>query len=98
MMNENIDEYLNLLMEERGLGDNIPKDVRGRMKEDLSLRLNNFILAKALEVMPEEKIKELGAQADKSPEELMELFKNSIPNFQEFSVGVLLEFRQKYLR
>jgi len=97
-MNENIDEYLNLLMEERGLSDNIPKDVRARMKEDLSLRLNNFILAKALEVMPEEKIKELGAQADKSPEELMELFKNSIPNFQEFSVGVLLEFRQKYLR
>ncbi len=96
-MNKEINDYLELLMEERGLSQKLPAEMRDQMKSDLEERLNNFFIAKSLEALTEDKLDEISKMSESSPEEISNFFKNNISNYPQFTANLLVEFRQKYL-
>ncbi len=95
---EFINAYAEGLITEMGIDNNIPKEIREEMKIDLLDRLNNFIISKVVDALPEEKIKELNNIIGRKTEgEVWGYIKKNIKNFDTFSLEILNEFRNLYL-
>lgn len=93
-----LNEYVESLMAERGISDDVPQEVRERMKKDVLERLNNFFISRVIESVPAEKIDEIDKiiQAGDS-EKTWQYIHSNVPNFDKLSFDVLADFRSKYL-
>lgn len=95
---QDLDFYINNLIDQKGYPDLTP-EVREELKNDIRVRLNDFIMARVIAAFSDEDVdtfEELLKQ-NKSQAELQQFAAEHIPNFTDFLTNVLLEFQSVYL-
>lgn len=94
----NIEGYLDGLIDQKNYPDLTP-EIREELKNDLRMRLNDFIMARIVAQFSDEDLtafEEL-LKAQKPQEELQQFAVDHIPDFTTFLTDVLIEFQGVYL-
>ncbi|MBR5356018.1 MAG: hypothetical protein IK121_03755 [Lachnospiraceae bacterium] len=96
---QSVDEFIETLLEEKGITD-VPPDIKEELKEDMKTRLLDQINKAAVMQLSEEKAEELAAMVDDpdfTNEKMTEFMKNSGVNLVEVTLETMLQFRNFYL-
>ncbi len=96
---QNIDEFLESLLNDKGITD-IEPDIREGLKADMKTRLLDQINQAAIMELSEEKAKELAELVDDpnfTNEKMTEFMQNSGVNLTEVTLDTMLKFRSFYL-
>lgn len=98
VIKDSIDTYVASLLKEQGVGEDVPEDIKKRMKTDIEERLNNFLIGRVMESLGKEQLEEMDELIKENDQQkVWDYIKKAVPNFEEFSVGVLIDFRKHYL-
>lgn len=98
-MEENIESYLEALLEKAGL-THLPEDFRARYLLKLRGLLEERIGGLALQYLPKEKQKDLDAilaSDTPDPNKMQELLMSEIPDYEQKLQKLLVEFAQQFL-
>lgn len=97
-MNEDINSYLEALLEHKGMVD-LPKSILSKAKEDLLTRLEQWMLISFIRALPDSEAVNIEKFAETSPnvDQIMEYFKSKIPNWQDVYQESLASFEEAYL-
>ncbi len=96
---QNIDEFLESLLNDKGITD-IEPDIREELKADMKTRLLDQINQATIMELSEEKAKELAELVDDpnfTNEKMTEFIQNSGVNLTEVTLDTMLKFRSFYL-
>ena len=95
---ESFETYVNKLIDERGFPD-LTTEVREQLKQDLLIRLDDFIAARVIAAFSNEDVIEFEKMLkdSKSMEEIQQFTVDHIENYKDFLATTLLEFRAVYL-
>ncbi len=95
---QNLDKYIEDLIDQKNYPD-ITQEVRDELKKDITLRLNDFIMARVIAAFSDDDVLEFEKllKANAPQEELQQFTATHIPEFETFLTSVLLEFRDVYL-
>lgn len=79
--------------------DQLTPEVRDELRQDLLIRLDDFIMAKVIAALSDEDLAtfENMMKEGKSREELQQFATQRIPEFTDFATDAFLEFRTIYL-
>jgi hypothetical protein len=93
-----LEEYLDKLIAEKDF-PKLDASVKEQIKFDLRDRLNDFLNAKFIALLSDEKVEELNSLLAKNPqtEEVNQFFHANIPNLPIVISSELLNFRKSYL-
>lgn len=95
------DNYLDSLIEEKFIkkGHALEPEVREELKKDLSMQLDEFIMARVIAALSDEDVVafENILKEGKPQEELQKFAVDHIPDFTDFLTNTLLEFQKVYL-
>jgi|SRR5882672_3804274 len=95
------DTFLDGLIEEKFIkqGHNIEPEIRWELKKDISIQLNDFIMARVIAALSDEDVLAFEGllKENKSQEALQTFAVDHIPDFTTFLTDVLLEFQKIYL-
>ena len=93
-----METFINTLLDKRGYKDAAP-EVREELYKDVTLRINEFILAKVIAALSAEDLTEFEKMLDdKKPiVEYQKFAEQHIPDYQTFLTAALLEFQDIYL-
>jgi hypothetical protein len=94
-----IDVFLDDLLAAKQYGE-LPEDVYTDMKRELAMRLNESIVARALERLPEREVDEFArlAEAGASDEAVAAFLREKIPDQIGFLAEVFSQFRRTFLK
>jgi nicotinate-nucleotide pyrophosphorylase len=96
--NQFMGDFIDRLMEAKGLADESDPEMTAKIKADLEEMLNRKIDAVILENMPEDKLEEFEKIIDEDDAEKLKNFvSQNIPNLDEVITTGLWEFRNAYL-
>jgi nicotinate-nucleotide pyrophosphorylase len=96
--NQFMGDFIDRLMEAKGLADESDPEMTAKIKADLEEMLNRKIDAVILENMPEDKLEEFEKIIDEDDAEKLKNFvSQNIPNLDEVITTCLWEFRNAYL-
>lgn len=96
--NEQIVNYVEALLAERGFSEDLPDEIKEQLRQDLYERLNNFFIAKIIEAFPKDRLEELEEKLSKEKDADVWLFiKDNLSDFDALTLDLLVEFRSKYL-
>ena len=98
-MNKDLEEFVNNLLNEKNLPDNLPADVRDQMSRDLSERVEERIKAVIVSNLPEqyhEDLISLNSKGD-NDQEVQQFIQGKIPNLDAVVAAELVRFRNTYL-
>lgn len=96
---QNIDDFLESLLNEKGITD-IEPEVKEELKSEMKARLEEQIDRAAVSALSEEKAKELATLVDDpdfTNEKMTEFMQNSGVNLTEIALETMLKFRNFYL-
>lgn len=96
--NVNIVDFVDKLIDEKQYKDITP-EIKDEMRKDLLKRIDDFIMSRIIASLIDENLATFEKMLnEKRPEEEIQKFiSESIPDFEGFLTGVLLEFRNVYL-
>lgn len=97
-MAQDYKNFIDTLIYERGISDLEP-EVLDEMRSDLNERLDNWINARILDKLPEEKLPDFEAMLDKnaSQEEIIKFVEPYTGDADSFLASILLDFRASFL-
>lgn len=90
--------FIDKILDEKGISGLEP-EVLDQMRQDLQSRLDNWLNARILEKVPEDKLKDFEELLDKGvkQDELLKFVEPYIGNQEVFLASVLSDFRTAYL-
>lgn len=93
-----LSDYADKLLEEKNY-QTITDEVRQELKNELVTQLNDTLIAKVIEKLSDQDIKELNNLLDLKPSDtqLQQFIKSKIQDPESFITNVLLTFRKTYL-
>lgn len=96
--NQDLKDYVNRLIEEKGFLDLTP-EVRAEVENDLLTQLDDFIVARTIAALSDEDVLSFEnlLKDQKSDQEIQQFVADKIPDYPNFLAQVLLEFRDVYL-
>ena len=101
MNNENIDltMFVNRLIEEKKLPENLEKEVVDQIKADLLSQVEDRVNAVIINNLSPEKLEEFNQKLDSniSDEEMQKFCSENIPNLAQLIASELIVFKQTYL-
>ncbi len=93
-----VDQFINQLVVDAGMNQNVEDDVLGQLKADLKERLENRINALLLSQIPENKLEEFEALIDEGDAAKTQAFcAANIPNLTELLASEFLNFKSRYI-
>ena len=98
IQNKQIKNYVDSLMAEKGFDEDLPEEIREKLKQDLYERLNNYFIAKIIELFPKDKFEILEKTIEEgNDEKTWQYIRENLPDFDTITVDLLLSFKNKYL-
>jgi ATP phosphoribosyltransferase len=93
----NIDDYINLIIKDKGLDSESP-EVLAQIKSDLSESIENRINAMIITNIPEDKLEDFEKALDSNDQEKIQAYiKKEIPDIDQKVALELAQFRAFYL-
>lgn len=91
-------DYVDKLIAEKNY-ETVTDEVKIELKNELLRQLNDTLMAKLIEQLSDEEVKELNNFLDIKPsdEQLQQFIKSKLDDPQRFIANVLLSFRRTYL-
>lgn len=95
----NLEMFVDRLVEEKKLPENLEKEVVDQIKSDLLERAEDRVNAVIINNLSTEKLEEFNKMLDenKSDEEVQKFCSENIPNLPELIATELISFKQTYL-
>ena len=96
---QNTDQFLETLLQEKGMGDLMP-EIKQQVMDELRAELNKQISRAAMMQLDEEKLNELdklSQGSDFKREQLIEFVQNNGVNMEAVTQDVMAKFRDFYL-
>ena len=96
---QSIDEFIESILEDKGITD-VEPDVRAKLKKEMTQRLTNQINKAAIMQLSEDKAAELATlveDPDFTDEQMTEFMQKSGVNLPEVALNTMLQFRSFYL-
>lgn len=96
--NDSVSAFVDKLIEQRGFLDITP-EAREEIKNDILVRVDDFIAARVIAALSDEDVKtfEQMLKDNKSSEEVQQFVTTHVPDFNNFLTNVLMEFKDVYL-
>jgi len=93
-----LSDYADRLLEEKNY-QTITDEVKLELKNELLRQLNDTLIARVIEQLSDQEVKELNNFLDLKPsdEQLQQFIKSKIEDPETFITNVLLKFRKTYL-
>ena len=99
-MDNIMEQYVNQIMQQAGIAD-LPEDFKKDYVEKLSVEAQRRLGIMALGEMDESGIKDfeklMAENKEPKPEQLMEFFKQRVPDFQTKVIETLKQFAQEFV-
>lgn len=95
-----MEDFINQLIQAKGLPADIDEEVRKQLVQDMAARAQDLITRRLLEAMPDAAVDEFNRMIDQSattPQMVQEFVANHVPNRDEITRRALEEFRDLYL-
>lgn len=96
--NDEVNKYVDQLIDQRGFPDLTP-EVREELRKDLLARLDEFIMAKVVSSLTDEQVASFESmlKEGKTGEEVQAFISSNVPDFTNFLTNAMLEFKNVYL-
>lgn len=96
--NLTLGDYVTKLLAEKNY-DTVTPEVKIELENDLTRQLHDYLIAKLLDTLPDQDIKELNNLLDLNPtdDQLQKFVESKLTDPQNFIANTLLSFRKTYL-
>jgi hypothetical protein len=93
-----LEQFADKLIDQKGFPSLTP-EVRGELRKDILLRLDDFIAARSIAALSDENVMifERLLQEGKAESQIQQFLADHIDNYQDFVTNVLLEFQDVYV-
>jgi hypothetical protein len=97
-MNTQYEKFIDELIDRRDFSDITPK-LREQLRKEAMERLNNFLLNRMVDVLPDKDMKEFTTliKEKKSSEDIIKFISNGVPNYEPFINEAFSDFAYIYL-
>ena len=95
-----MDQFIQQLLLERGVGDAIAPEVREQLTQELTGRATDFINKRVIDAMSDESVDKFNLMLDDpntTPEAAQQFIAANVPNQDKVVASALVEFRALYL-
>lgn len=91
--------FTETLLQERGISDNVPAEIREEMKLDILTRFSDYLNATVVRALPSDTLQEFSTLLDTKPSEgaIREYLDAHIPGLQDVIAQAVIDFRLTYL-
>jgi hypothetical protein len=95
-----MDQYVNQLLKDQGVPENLDPEVRQQLIAELNGRISDFINRRLVDSMSDEALPPFEAMLDQQPvdqQQVQQYINEHVPNMNDVVTKALLEFRTIYL-
>ena len=95
-----LQQFIEDLLKEQGMPEDITEDVRQRMVQNLTERANDLINKRLIEAMNDDQVEQLNQLLDSephNPQAVQDFTAQHLPNKDQIAAAALAEFRELYL-